>query len=157
LGDQTSVPLFAGVLSRSGDAEEGRNIESALTKLPGGGETDKAITAALQKATGSARAHLLTALGARQGRAANRLLAKEVLSPEPVVAKAAFRALGKTASAGDMAGLIDGLSQTKDPEVRAEAENAMAQALTRLDPARRSLLVRDALVHAHSVENRCSF
>jgi HEAT repeat protein len=157
LGDQTSVPLLARALARSHDPEEGRSIEVALKQLRGGADTDSAIIAELVKASGEPRAHLIAALAPRQGRAANEWLLHEIRSPEPVVAKAAFRALGSTATAGEIAAVLQCMNGPQDAEVRAEAENAAARALARVDPPRRSLAVRDELVRAHTAESRCSF
>jgi HEAT repeat protein len=157
LGDESSVPLLGRALAQSDDPVESRAIEMALKGLRGGEATDRAMTDELKKASGQARAHLITALAAREGRAANELLLHEIRRPEPVVVKAAFRALGTTATAGELAAMLQGLDQTRDSEVRSEAESAAAQTLARVEPARRSVAVRDELVRAHSAESRCSF
>ena len=155
IGDAWCVPLFARTLDRSNDAEERRAVESALISLPGGAQTDLAIAAALKQSSGNTRANLITALARRQGPAANRLLLAEASQSDPVVAKAAFRALAKTAGGWEVTPLLEKLTSARDEAIRSEAANAVAQALSRIDnPGRRSALVRDALRWAQSVDSR---
>jgi hypothetical protein len=113
------------------------------------------MAAALEKSTGNTRATLISALARREGAAANRLLLAEAGQSDPVVAKAALRSLAKTAGGKEVTPLLERLTSTRDAEVLAEAENAAAQALARIDqPARRSVLVREALGSAQSAESR---
>jgi HEAT repeat protein len=155
VGNTWCVPLFARALNRSQDPEEGRALEAALIGLPGGAQTDQAIITALKQAAGMPRAHLVTALARREGPAANRLLLTEAAQSDPAVAKAALRALAKTASGKELATLVELLTSARDAEVRAEAENAAAQAIARTDPAaRRSQPVREAQGWAQSLESR---
>jgi len=149
------VPLFVGALERAPEAEERRAVESALISLRGGAQTDSAIVAALEKSAGNPRASLISVLARREGPAANVRLLAEAGQSDPAVAKAALRALSKTATGEEVTPLLKLLVQTRDAEVRSEAESAAAQAIARLpDPARRSALVRQALGQAQSVESR---
>jgi len=155
IGNAWCVALFTRALDRSKDAEERRALESALISLPGGAQTDRAIVAALKKSSGITRAILVTALARREGPAANSLLLAEASQPDPAVAKSALRALAKTATARDLAPLLERLTSAHDTEIRSEAENAAAQAVPRIDnPGRRSALVREALGWAQPVESR---
>jgi len=155
VGDTWCVALLARALDRAPGAEERRALQSALIGLRGGEPTDRAIAAALKQASGNTRAQLVTALGRRAGPAANPLLLAEAGQPDPAAAKAALRALAKTATDKDITPLLERLTGAQDAEVRSEAENAVAQALPRIDdPARRSALVRDALGWAQSAESR---
>ena len=155
IGDTPCVPLLVGALDQSKDAEERRALESALISLRGGTQTDSALVAALQKSSGNTRANLVSALARRQGPAANVLLLAEAGQSDPGVAKAALRALSKTTTGVEAPLLLKLLTQTRDAEVRSEAEGAAAQALARMDdPASRSSLVREALSLAPSVDSR---
>lgn len=155
MGNAWCVAPFTRTLDRSKDPEERRAIESALVSLPGGPQTDRAIVAALKDSSGSTRANLLTALARREGPAANPLLLAEASQADPTVAKAALRALAKTATGRDLAPLLERLTGTHDAGIRAEAENAAAQAVPRIDnPGRRSELVCQALGWAQSIESR---
>jgi HEAT repeat protein len=155
MGDAWCVPLFARTLDRSKDAAEGRALESALISLPGGAQTDSAVAAALKTSSGNTRAILITALARREGPAANRQLLAEASQSDPTVAKAAFRALAKTAGEREVTPLLEKLTVASDAEIRAEAANAAAQAILRVgNPGRRSTLVRAALGWAQSVDSR---
>jgi HEAT repeat protein len=133
--NSSTVALLADSLGNSNDAEEHRALESALIGLGGGGETDTAVLIELKRSSGATRAALVTVLARRQGPAANPVLLEEANSPDPAVAKAAFRALTKTASATDVPALLKRLATARDAEVRAEAEGAAAQALGKIDDA----------------------
>jgi len=157
IGDPSTVALFARSLARTGDPEERRSIEAALIGLKGGGQIDLAVAAELKKSSGSARASLIDVLARRQGSGANILLFEEADSADPAVAKAAFRALARTAAAGDVPALLQRVVSARDAEVRAEAANAASQALGKIDDAAdRSALVRDALRRAPTVEGLSS-
>jgi HEAT repeat protein len=155
MGNTWCVALLAYVLDHSKDPQESRAIASALISLRGGAQADRAIVAELNKSSGNTRATLITALARRQGPPANALLLTEAGQTNPAVAKAALRALAKTAGGKEVTPLLERLTSTRDAEVRSEAGNAAAQALARIDqPARRSVLVRDALGWAQSVDSR---
>jgi HEAT repeat protein len=155
IGDAWCVPLFVIALDQSKDAEERRALESALISLRGSAQTDSAIVAASQKSAGSTRASLVSAVAGRQGPTANSLLLAEAGQSDPVVAKAAWRALSKTTTGVEVPALLKLLAQARDAELRSEAESASAQAIARMDdPASRSSLVREAFVWAPSMDGR---
>jgi len=157
IGDTSAVPLFARALAGAVNADERRAVESALIGLGGGAPTDNAIIVELKKSSGNARVSLIAVLTRRQGPAANTVLFEETGSPDPAVATAAFRALGKTAAATDVPAVLKQLSSARDTEVRAEAESAAAQALGKIDDApSRSLAVLNALQQAPNTEAICS-
>ena len=155
IGDVWCVPLLAGALDQSTDAEERRALETALISLRGGAQTDNTIVAALKKSSGNTRASLVSALARRQGPAANALLLAEAGESDAAVAKAALRALSQTATGKELTPLLERLTGTRDAEVRSEAEGAAAQAIARMDDtARRTALVREALGWAQSMDSR---
>ncbi len=155
IGDVWCVPLLAGALDQSKDAEERRALESALISLRGGAQTDNTIVAALKKSSGDTRASLVSALARRQGPEANALLLAEAGESDGAVAKAALRALSKTATGKELTPLLERLTGTRDAEVRSEAEGAAAQAIARMDDtARRTAMVREALGWAQSMDSR---
>ncbi len=157
IGDYLEVTPLAQRLAVATDVEEQRAIQRALDGFPGGNVTDAAILKQMQKASGKPRGILITTLAHRQGAAANRMLLEETGNADPAAAKAAFRALGRTAVGSDVPKLIEDLTEQTDADVRAEAGNAAAQALARVEPAsHRSALVRDGLGRATKPESRAA-
>jgi HEAT repeat protein len=154
VGDTWCVVLFVAALDQARSAEERRALEASLVGLRGGAQTDRAMITALKKSAGATRASLVTAVALRQGPVANLLLLDEAEQLDPVVAKAALRALSKTAADRELTPLLEVLTQTRNAEVRSEAASAAAQALTRMDkPSRRSALVRQALGWAQRIDS----
>jgi HEAT repeat protein len=155
IGDTWCVALFVAALDQTKGVEERRALEAALVSLSGGAQADRAMITALKKASGATRASLVTAVALRQGPAANLLLLDEADQSDAVIAKAALRALSKTAAERELTPLLEVLTQTRNAEVRSEAASAAAQALTRIDkPARRSALVRQALGWAQRIDSQ---
>ena len=155
IGGAWCVPLFVEALNQSKDAEERRALESALISLRSDTQTDSAIVAALEESSGNTRASLIAALARRQGPAANTLLLAEAGQSDPAVAKAALRALSKTAAGKEVTPLLKLLTQTRDAELRSEAQDAAAQAIARIDdPALRSTLVHESLGRAQDVDSQ---
>jgi hypothetical protein len=155
IGDASAVRVLARGLG--GSLEERQATESALVSLGGGDKTDVAVRVELKQATGTARASLVAVVALREGAEANRLLFEEADAPDAAVAKAAFRALGKTAGGSDLPILLEKVGAVSDPEVRGVAESAAAQALARVESvAQRSSLVRNGLGRAKSFEGRAA-
>ncbi len=157
IGGPSAVPLFARLLATSTDADERRAVESALVGLGGGAETDTVVRAELEKSSGTARAQLIAVFARRQGPAADALLFAQTSQADPAVAKAAFRALGKTATENDVPALLERLADLLEADLRTDAEGAAARALSRIaDASRRAALVCAALDRAPPVEGRNS-
>jgi hypothetical protein len=148
------VALFARALANSDDPEERRAIESALIGLSGGALVDKAILSELKKASSNGRVGLIAVLARRQGPAANAVLFEETGNPDPAVAQAAFRALGKTARGNDLPAVLRKLLDVRDAAVRGEAESAAAQTLGKVDDAAlRSAAVIDAIQRPQTADS----
>ncbi len=157
VGGTWSVGPLARALERSKDADECRALVSVMASLPGGSQTGQAVTLALNKSSDGARAQLISVVARREGSAANPLLLAEAGQSDPAVAKAALRALAKTAGSKEVVPLLERITTTHDTEVLSEAESAAAQALARIDsPARRSAVVREALGWVQGVESHCA-
>jgi HEAT repeat protein len=157
IGDASTVGVLAHALANSQEPERRRAIESALVSLGGGTETDKRLTVELKGSTGAARVHLLTALAKREGEAANPLLLREIDSTDAATAKAAFHALGQSATERELPVLLNKFSNLGSADVRSEAEGAAREALGSIeDESRRSTIVRDALRQVAGVESRTS-
>ncbi len=155
VGDPSLVPMFTTALGSAKTAGELRGIENALVKVKGGAAADKAMTAEVKHCSGQTRASLLSVLARRLGAAANPVLFGEIQSKDPVIAKAAFRALATTAEEGDAGALVEAVVNVHDRDVRPEAENAAGQALLRIKSVRsRSALVRAALGRARTTGSR---
>jgi hypothetical protein len=149
--------MFARALGSSKSAEESRAIETGLVNLSGGAATDKAITAEVKRCGRKARAGFISALARRVGPAANPVFFGQIENKEPMVARAAFRALGTTAEESDVPALVEALVNLRDNEVRPDAEHAALQALGKLPSVpSRSALVRNALGRAHTIDSRRS-
>ena len=154
VGEVSSVALFARALANSDDPEERRAIESALIVLSGGAPVDKAILSELKKGSSNTRVGLIAVLARRQGPAANAVLFEETGNPDPAVAQAAFRALGKTARGNDLPAVLRKLVDVRDAAVRAEAESAAAQTLGKVDDAAlRSAAVIDAIQRPQTADS----
>ena len=154
VGEVSSVALFARALANSDDPEERRAIESAMIGLGGGAPVDKAILSELKKASSNSRVGLIAVLARRQGPAANAVLFEETGNPDPAVAQAAFRALGKTATGSDLSAVLRRLVDARDAAVRAEAESTAAQTLGRVeDAALRSAAVIDAIQRPQTADS----
>jgi len=157
VGDASLVTTFARALESSKSTEETRVIETALANLRGGAATDKAITGEVKRCSGKARAGVISALARRVGPAANPVFFGEIENPDPAVARAAFRALGKTAAQSDVAALVEGLVNLRDSDVCPDAEYAAVKALEKVRSVpSRSALVRAALGRAHTKDSRRS-
>ena len=154
VGDFSSVALLARALAASNEPEEQRAIESALIGLNGGAPVDKAILGELSRASGNARVCLIAVLARRQGPAANQVLLDETGNADPLVAQAAFRALGRTAATSDLPAVLRKLVETRDAGVRAEAASAAAQTILKVEDApTRSAAVLDALRRAKTADS----
>jgi len=155
IGGSSDVRLLAQAGLNFQDPEDFRTIESALVGLPGDGQTDVAMVAELENASPKACALLITCIARRQGASSNPLLLKQVANPDPMVAKAAFRALARTAGATEIPKMLSMLDKIREAGVRSEAEAAAAQALARIDDvARRSSMIRGVLGQSSSVDGR---
>ena len=125
--------------------------------MKGGAATDKAITTEAKGCSGKARAGFISVLARRVGPAANPMFFGDTENPDEVVARAAFRALGKTAVGSDASALVEALVNLRDKNVRPDAEHAALNVLGKVrSAASRSAMVRAALGRAHKIESRCS-
>lgn len=157
LGKPASAPMLIRALSGCTDPEEGRAIESALVSLSGGKDTNTQITGALEGSSGSTRAHLINAISLRQGAAANPLLFKEAEGADSVAAKAAFRALTRTATAMDAPRVLREVAEIGAPDIRSEAESVARKTLTRVESsADRSRLVIEAIRQAQKTDGKAA-
>lgn len=155
IGDAATVPLLAKAILRSPTQAEVAAIETALLELRGGEVVDRALIEHLPQAPKGAKPILISALGKRGHRSAVAALLTEAASPEPAVAEAAFRALGRLATAEDLPALVDRLVHLKAPAAREAAEDAVAKALTETpEPAKRAEVVCAALAKAAELESR---
>jgi HEAT repeat protein len=157
LDDIRTVNALGELLSQPKSPAEQQQAELALATLKGGAAVDQALLSAMLKAQGSARAGFIAALGRRGNPIAIPALIRETASTDDVVAKAAFQAVARSASASDLEQLFANLFSVQKPEVREEAEAALAQGFTRIqDPKVRSDLLQKAWGDAKGTEARCS-
>lgn len=161
LGDATFLPQLILALSAAQSAAERQTIEQALAGLKGGDRVDRQILARESVAAGESgpviKAALINALARRGSQIAVTALLKEAGNTNPVVAKAAFRALGQLAGADRLPAVLDSLVNLKAPAARGEAESSAIQVLGRVaDNDRRATAVVNVLAEAKDTETRCS-
>ncbi len=156
IGGAPEVPAFVRALAQA-PADDRKAIETALVSLKGPPAIDRTIQSELNNSSGAARATLVEVLARRLGPAANPLLVAEAGNSDPTVANAAYKALRRTATAGEAIQLVANLTGPLSPEVRAEAEAAASEALGKVEiPARRTLLVKQAFESSSSMDSRIS-
>lgn len=156
-GDPSFLSMLVRALTAAKSPAESRAIESALVVVPGGAQTDQTVTAALKRASGESRVGLIAVLARRAGADANPVFFAETENSDPLVAKAAFRALGRTAAPEDVPALLEALAKVRERDVRPDAESAAAQALAKVENASaRSAALTNALARAQTVEARVS-
>lgn len=157
IGDAAAVPALAQALARARSAPEQQVIEMVIASLKGGAAVDTQILALLRTGPAEPRAGLINALARRGSQASVPALLDLANTSDSVLARAAFRALGKLADATHLAALLDQLARLKAPAARGDAEEAAAKVIERTpDRALRSRAVITALAQAPDVETRCS-
>ncbi|MHB8520857.1 MAG: HEAT repeat domain-containing protein [Limisphaerales bacterium] len=157
LDDASAVPLLSKTLAHAKDAAERRKIELAFASLKGGLDTDQAIIAELKSSAPEAKRLLISTLARRQSHAAVPALLEEAGNTNTTVVRAAFEALGKLATPDDLPALVNKLVELPQPDVRPDAEGAVAQTILRIaDASHRSDAVCAALARTTAVEARCS-
>jgi len=155
MADPYFVSLLTQAAAASTDPQEARDVETALVGMKGGAETDKKLVAQLRLAPAKARVVLIATLAQRQGAAAAHLFLEETANFDPVVAKAAFRALAKVGTAEQAAPVVKKLLTLEDAGVQAEGESAARQLLGKMpEAAQRSAVVLELLPKATTVETR---
>ncbi len=154
MGDPYFVSLLVQALGSATDPEEARSVEAALVGMKGGAETDKLLADQLKLAPSKARAVLIATIARRQGPAASKIFLEETANTDPLVAKAALRALAKVGTAKEAAPVIARMVELRDAGVRTEAESTASQLLAKMPEGQRSVLVCEALGRATTSENR---
>ncbi len=155
MGDPYFISLLVRAAGSATEPEEARAVEAALVGMKGGADTDKQLAAQLKLAVPKARTVLIATMARRQGAAASEILLGETDNADPVVAKAAFRALAKVGTGKEAGPVIAKLAGLHDAGVRTEAEGAAAQLLAKIpNGAQRSALVCESLSRATTVESR---
>lgn len=154
LGDIASVPALASALSAESASREQQTIEMALASFPGAA-VDRQLIALLKTSRPAAKSSLIHVLARRGSRSATPVLLEESGKSDPAVASAAFRALGKLAGADDLPILLDKMASQRDAEVRAEAQSAALQIISRSGrDGGSSPVVLSALAKAGDIETR---
>ncbi len=155
IGDVASVAPLVRALAAASDPDETRAISNALAGLKGGDKTDQALIGSLKAASPEAQPNLINVLAGRRSPAVNSTLLAAAGSGDAAVAKAAFRALGRTASAADLPVLLDKFCALRDRDLRGSVEVSVQQAVANVEPtAQRSAAVCAALDHTSDAERR---
>jgi HEAT repeat protein len=158
LGGESSVRALVSAMIGARDKEEISAAQLALVRLPATASTDQAIVKGLDDAPDGAKVSLIAVLGQRRVRDAWPLLLTEAGSPNPVIGRAAWQALGRIGTAEDVPAMLSRLNALPGTPTQDTAETAIGHVLAEVeDVGRRSSLLRSALNEAGSVESRCSF
>jgi HEAT repeat protein len=156
-GDPADVPLLTRALSTAVNPPERVAIERALTGLPGGQATDRALIDALQTAPDNVKPHLIASLAQRRSQLAVPALLEHAGSPTPAVARAAFQALSRLATASNLPALLDRLAGLQAAAARSDAETAVVRALLQVQPVdHRWELLQSRLDPAADLETQLS-
>jgi len=156
-GDAAVDAVLIEALRTFGNAEDQRVISMALSNLGGHAEVDESIIAALRNSSNPLRAVLIDVLRQRRSRIAIQALLDEAGSPNGVVAKEAFQALGELASSDVTTQLVQRLVDLQAPSARQAAKTAVAKVLAQIpDSGRRSAIMLGPLTQAEDAETRCS-
>jgi hypothetical protein len=109
----------------------------------------------LERSPAPVKASLITVLVKRDCRPSVPMILNHTKDAD--LAEIAFQALGKLAGPEHLPVLMENLLHLQIPSARAEAENAIAQVLLKIeDHAQRSVAVRAGLARTSDVETRCS-
>jgi len=155
IGEPSTARALAQALAAATDEPEVNAVMAALSGLPGGTATDRAILTEVNAAAGRVRAQLITSLATRRSPEVLAALLAEAGHPEPLVAKAAYRVLARAATAETLPPLLQQFMAIRDPDLRADAETFVEQALGQVEsPAARSAAVRQSLAVAPNPETR---
>ncbi len=129
LGNLSCVPVLLDTLAES-DAELMNAAKNALLRLPGLAVDDQ-IAARLGQATGTKRRVLVELAGQRHVAAAMPEFIKASGDTDPAIRAAGIKALGATASAGDLGALTGLLAKAKSADDASAVEAALESACTR--------------------------
>ncbi|MBM3880510.1 MAG: hypothetical protein FJ387_12475 [Verrucomicrobia bacterium] len=152
-GNAATVPVLARSLASSSSSEETKTYELALSALGGGSAVDQALVRQWRDADANSQNTLLAALVRRANPTAVPTFVAVAASSEPATARLAFHGLSRAARPTEMQTVVEALTRLQASEVRATAEAAVGQALSRAgDVAGNSALLRRALAQATSRE-----
>lgn len=128
LGDATTADLLLDRVLAGPETAEGAAARESLLRLPRP-DTDRRLVARLGQGPPEARVELARLLAARQAPEAVPGLEEAAADAEPAVRRAAWKALGALAGAGDARTLAELLARARDEE-RPDAEKALAAVLS---------------------------
>lgn len=157
VGDAAVVPPLASALGNASSTDVIAEIQRALIQLPREPEVDKAILTQLSTAPDTAKPVLIAALGQRRSRVAWPQILMEAGQPQNAVARAAWQALARMATADDLPEMLERLNDMAADAARPEAETAVNRALLLIDDrSSRAAQLFAAQSQATTVESRCS-
>jgi len=156
-GDAAIAAVLIEALSTFKSEYDQRVISAGLSNMEGDEKVDESTTASLKNSSAPLRAVLIDVVRQRRSKIAMPVLLDEAGSPEEIVAKEAFRALGELASSDVAIPLVQRLVDLQAPSARNVAQAAVAKILAQIsDPARRSAIVLGPLRQTGDTETRCS-
>ena len=157
IGDASSVPVLAKALGAATSSSDQQTLEMTIAALPGGAAVDQQILGLLKTAAPATQASLVNVLARRANRTSVPAILDAADSPEPAVARAAFRALGKFGNPNDLKAILAKLMDLRAPTARGDAEAAAKAVITwSPQPERSYPAVAAALTNVQDVSARCS-
>ncbi len=155
-GPTAAEPLITALVLASAPGEVAA-AQTALIRLPPDNAVDQALLTQLGTAPPPVRPSLIQVLGRRHARLAWTTLLADACSAEVDVRRAAWQALGRLATAADVASLLDCLNRMPPTAETEDAEMAIARSLQEIADAEvRSKFLCSALGQAASVKTRCA-
>ncbi|MCC6231443.1 MAG: HEAT repeat domain-containing protein [Verrucomicrobiales bacterium] len=145
IGDVSSVPVLVRVLGSETAVLEADAAVASLVRLPRGG-VDDALLEALRQARQPALARVMSAIAQRGTKGGADVLLQHATGADATVARAAFDALGATATVPDLPRLMKAAGALSDPAVRDRAERALHFVVLQIpEPGRRTAAAVEGL------------
>lgn len=156
IGRESSVGLLLRAMEREEGGAELEMVRRSLAQI-GAANADGEILRALATARTPIRVALLGVLGERGARPAMPALLQAAREPEPLVARAALRALGLVARPSDLPQLIALTLELTEDDARMLADRAIhAAAMKILEPEKRAEPLLVALSEAGDAAKRAA-
>ena len=151
LDDKSVLPLALAGLKSADPLLQAAGL-TALGRLDDA-ETDAAVLAAMNDATGEAKINLIGVVARRGKRTAVPALLDLTGNTDPLVAKAAYRALGELTTAEDAPLLLDKYAARKDSDTEFAASKALGKVVP---PDRGAELVQAVFTRSTDAPTRAS-
>lgn len=155
LAASSSIEKLLGIITGGKNEAEADAAAASLARFPGK-ESAQAVLNALPGASPAASVKLMAVLAGRNDVPAVPTLLKQAASDDPLVAQAAFAALGSLAKGSDLAELVRLAVTCKNNSVQSAAERAVFLTCIKLGPGARSGIILGAVKKNAAPAETCS-